>query len=176
MVEYILHNSHATEQAAKHSRKMYVSTPYNRVQAVEEKLKKIFNDEINSDGSILLSYKPEVISKLARFLSGHVTRSATEFEIKNAITRVNTDDYYYDRSDMVKAAGSFAEFAKHYDLDVPHALELELMSKHIKELLSGKSVYLPKYDMSGTAKIGESFQNRYFGRIIYIDRQNQRCF
>ena len=53
---------------------------------------------------------------------------------------------------MVKAAGSFAEFAKHYDLDVPHALELELMSKHIKELLSGKSVYLPKYDMSGTAK------------------------
>lgn len=179
MVEYILHNSHATEQAAKHSRKMYVSTPYNRVQAVEEKLKKIFNDEINSDGSILLSYKPEVISKLARFLSGHVTRSAsigiagetasgkstvtldiietinsfaTEFEIKNAITRVNTDDYYYDRSDMVKAAGSFAEFAKHYDLDVPHALELELMSKHIKELLSGKSVYLPKYDMSGTAK------------------------
>ena len=62
MVEYILHNSHATEQAAKHSRKMYVSTPYNRVQAVEEKLKKIFNDEINSDWSILLSYKPEVIS------------------------------------------------------------------------------------------------------------------
>ena len=53
---------------------------------------------------------------------------------------------------MVKAAGSFAEFAKNYDLDVPQALELELMNKHIKELLDGKSVYLPKYDMSGTAK------------------------
>ena len=52
---------------------------------------------------------------------------------------------------MVKAAGSFAEFAKNYDLDVPQALELELMSKHIKELLSGNSTYLPKYDMSGTA-------------------------
>ena len=64
---------------------------------------------------------------------------------------MNTDDYYYDRSEMVKAAGSFSEFAKNYDLDVPEALELELMSKHIKELLSGKSTYLPKYDMSGTA-------------------------
>ena len=76
---------------------------------------------------------------------------ATEFNIDNAITRVNTDDYYYDRSEMVKAAGSFSEFAKHYDLDVPQALELELMSKHIMELLSGKETYLPKYDMSGTA-------------------------
>ena len=37
---------------------------------------------------------------------------------------------------MVKAAGSFSEFAKNYDLDVPEALELELMSKHIKELFS----------------------------------------
>jgi uridine kinase len=35
---------------------------------------------------------------------------------------------------------------------VPQALELELMSSHIKELLNGKSVFLPKYDMSGTAK------------------------
>ena len=44
---------------------------------------------------------------------------------------------------MVKAAGSFAEFAKHYDLDVPEALELELMKQHIKSLLQGEIVYLP---------------------------------
>lgn len=52
---------------------------------------------------------------------------------------------------MVKQAGSFAEFAKHYDLDVPEALELELMKRHIKSLLFGNKVYLPEYDMSGTA-------------------------
>ncbi len=177
MAEYILQKTKETQNQT--SRKMYVSVPFSRVQAVEEQLKKIFENELNSEGSILVSYKPEILSRLARFLSGHVNRSAsigiagetasgkstitldiidtiksftTEFEIDNAITRVNTDDYYYDRSEMVKAAGSFAEFAKNYDLDVPHALELELMSKHIKELLSGKSVYLPKYDMSGTAK------------------------
>lgn len=176
MVEYILHKS--KEETAIRTHKLYVSTPYNRVQAVEERLKKIFEDEMKSEGSILLSYKPAIISKLAKYLSGHISRPAsigiagetasgkstitldiietiksfaTEFEIEDAITRVNTDDYYYDRSDMVKAAGSFAEFAKNYDLDVPEALELELMSEHIKELLNGKSVLLPKYDMSGTA-------------------------
>lgn len=174
----ILHKSKEIETAIK-TKKMYVSTPFNRLQSIENKLNKIFEEELNSEGSILVSYKPAIISKLAKFLSGYINRSAsiglagetasgkstitldiidtiksfaTEFEIENAITRVNTDDYYYDRSDMVKKAGSFAEFAKNYDLDVPQALELELMNKHIKELLSGKSVYLPKYDMSGTAK------------------------
>lgn len=170
---------HKSQETAFKTKKMYVSVPVNKVQVIEDQLNKIFKDELNAKGSILVSYKPEIISKLAKFLSGHVTRSAsigiagetasgkstitldiidtiksfaTEFEIEDAITRVNTDDYYYDRSEMVKAAGSFAEFAKNYDLDVPQALELELMSKHIKELLSGNSVYLPKYDMSGTAK------------------------
>lgn len=176
MAEYILHKT--KEETTLRTKKMYVSVPYNRVQAVEERLKKIFEDELNTTGSILMSYKPAVLSKLAKYLSGHISRPAsigiagetasgkstitldiidtiksfaTEFDIEDAVTRVNTDDYYYDRSEMVKAAGSFAEFAKHYDLDVPQALELELMSVHIKELLNGKSVYLPKYDMSGTA-------------------------
>ncbi len=177
MVEYILQKT--KKETTLQSKKMYVSMPFNRVQATEERLKKIFEEELKSEGSILISYKPSVISRLAKYLSGHITRPAsigiagetasgkstitldiietiksfaTEFEIENAITRVNTDDYYYDRSEMVKAAGSFAEFAKNYDLDVPQALELELMSVHIKELLNGKSVFLPKYDMSGTAK------------------------
>jgi uridine kinase len=177
MVEYILQKTN--KETSLKTKKMYVSMPCNRVQAVEERLKKIFEEELKSEGSILISYKPSIISKLAKYLSGHIARPAsigiagetasgkstitldiidtiksfaTEFEIENAITRVNTDDYYYDRSEMVKKAGSFAEFAKNYDLDVPQALELELMSSHIKELLNGKSVFLPKYDMSGTAK------------------------
>ena len=167
------------KETSSNKTKMYVSVPINRLQVVENKLEKIFEKELNSKGSILISYKPEIISKLAKYLSGYVCQSASigiagetasgkstitfdiidtiksfsdEFEIKDVITRVNTDDYYYDRSEMVKKAGSFAEFAKHYDLDVPQALELELMCQHIKELLSGKSVMLPKYDMSGTAK------------------------
>ena len=145
---------------------------------IERYLEKVFQTEMKAEGSILVSYNPFVIKKIAGYLSGRIKMPAsigiagetasgkstitmdlidtiesfaTEFNINNAITRVNTDDYYYDRSEMVKAAGSFSEFAKNYDLDVPEALELELMSKHIMELLSGKETYLPKYDMSGTA-------------------------
>ena len=145
---------------------------------IEFKLNKIFSDEINSSNSIFIKVKHSVIHKMALFLSNNITRScsigiagetasgkstitldiintiqafAQEYCIDNAITRINTDDYYYDRSEMVKKAGSFAEFAKHYDLDVPEALELELMKKHIKSLLFGNTVYLPEYDMSGTA-------------------------
>ncbi len=156
----------------------YTTIPNPKFERIEHSLFYIFETEMKSSDSIILDYKPEVISKIAAFLSGKIKRSAsigiagetasgkstitldvietinafaTEYDNENAITRVNTDDYYYDRSDMVKAAGSFAEFAKNYDLDVPQALELELMSKHIKQLLSGKEVYLPKYDMSGTA-------------------------
>lgn len=176
----MLESLHKTKETVNNTtRKMYVSVPVNRVNDIIDSLRKIFEEEQKSRDSILLSYKPSAIYKLADYISGRISRPAsigiagetasgkstitldiidtinsfaTEFELDNIITRVNTDDYYYDRSEMVKAAGSFAEFAKHYDLDVPAALELELMSKHIKELLSGKSVYLPKYDMSGTAK------------------------
>lgn len=175
----MLNSIDKVKETKTRQKRSYVSFPdNNKLSQIEFRLKQIFEEELKSEDSILLSYKPEVISKLARYISGHVTRPASigiagetasgkstitydiidtinsfseENNIENLITRVNTDDYYYDRSEMVKKAGSFANFAKHYDLDVPQALELELMSKHIKELLSGNSVYLPKYDMSGTA-------------------------
>jgi len=148
------------------------------LQKIERQLKQIFADDMNSSDPIFLKFTDKAVHKAALFLSGCTSRPcsigiagetasgkstiafdiidtleafAEEFRIPDLITRINTDDYYYDRSDMVKAAGSFAEFAKHYDLDVPEALELELMKKHIKSLLDGNEVYLPEYDMSGTA-------------------------
>lgn len=154
------------------------TNPISISDSIERYLTNVFENEMAQQGSILVSYNPFVIKKIVGYLSGKIKMPAsigiagetasgkstitmdlidtiesfaTEFNIEDVITRVNTDDYYYDRSEMVKAAGSFAEFAKNYDLDVPQALELELMHKHIKELLSGKSTYLPKYDMSGTA-------------------------
>lgn len=147
-------------------------------QSIEKKLNKIFADEMDSSDSIFKYVSSNAIHKMALFLSGAKGRAcsigiagetasgkstitldiidtieafANEYCIENAITRINTDDYYYDRSEMVKKAGSFAEFAKHYDLDIPEALELELMKEHIRALLNGKTVWLPKYDMSGTA-------------------------
>ena len=131
-------------ETALGSKKMYVSYPINRSENILVRLNKIFEDELKSEGSILISYTQDAILRLAQYISGHITRPASigiagetasgkstitldiidtinsfsnEFELDNIITRVNTDDYYYDRSEMVKAAGSFAEFAKHYDLE-----------------------------------------------------------
>ncbi len=160
---------------------------------IEKRLNQIFFNEMNSNNSIFRKVKSSAIQKMALFLSNNITRScsvgiagetasgkstialdiintiqgfAEEYCIKNAITRINTDDYYYDRSDMVKKAGSFAEFAKHYDLDIPEALELELMKKHIKSLLFGNTVLLPEYDMSGTAIRRDNVKPAYPSKII----------
>lgn len=160
---------------------------------IEKKLNQIFFDEMTSDNSIFRKVKNSAIHKMALFLSNNIKRScsvgiagetasgkstialdiintiqsfAEEYCINNAITRINTDDYYYDRSEMVKKAGSFAEFAKHYDLDVPEALELELMKKHIKSLLFGNTVLLPEYDMSGTAIRRDNVKPAFPSKII----------
>lgn len=163
------------------------------LQMVERKLKKIFMDELNSSDSIFLKVSDNVIHNLALFISGQKQRTcalgiagetasgkstitmdiidtieefALEYGIDNPITRINTDDYYYDRSEMVKKAGSFSEFAKHYDLDIPEALELSLMKEHIHQLRQGKTVYLPKYDMSGTAIRIDNVQKAEPSKII----------
>lgn len=190
----MLNSIDKVKETKSRQKRSYVSFPdNNKLSQIEYRLKQIFEEELKSEDSILISYKPEVISKLARYISGHVTRPASigiagetasgkstitydiidtinsyseQNNVENLITRVNTDDYYYDRSDMVKEAGSFANFAKHYDLDVPQALELELMNKHIKELLAGNSVYLPKYDMSGTAKRYDNYTLAEPSKII----------
>ncbi len=170
-----------------------ISKPTTLCDEIERYLQRVFEKEMSAEGSILVSYSPFVIKKIAAYLSGRIKMPASigiagetasgkstitmdlidtiesfasEFNIPDVITRVNTDDYYYDRSDMVKAAGSFSEFAKNYDLDVPQALELELMHKHIKELLAGKETYLPKYDMSGTAKRFDNYTLAKPSKII----------
>ena len=150
----------------------------NRFFEVQAQLLDLFENELNRENSILYSYSRQIISKIAIFIcssaktaasvgiagetaSGKSTITYDIIDILNEyaelkglaglVTRINTDDYYYDRSMEVKAAGSFAAFAQNYDLDCPEALELDLMKSHIKALREGKEVYLPKYDMSGTA-------------------------
>lgn len=165
----------------------HVSNPIkeSRFQSLEKALTDLFLKELNSSESIFIHISPDIIKKTAIFISGMAFRPAAigicgetasgkstivldsieiiknfaeELLIENIITRINTDDYYYDRSKEVINAGSFAEFAKNYDLDTPNAIELSLMKQHIKMLLNRQEVFLPKYDMSGTAKRYENHQ------------------
>lgn len=171
----------AAEVSIEKNRKNWTSNPIHesRFSKLEKALNDLFLKELNSSNSIFIHLAPNVVKKMAMFLSGMTFRPAAigicgetacgkstivldslevienfteEFLLDNLITRINTDDYYYDRSEEVKKAGSFAEFVKNYDLDIPDAIELSLMKKHIQMLLTKQEVFLPKYDMSGTAK------------------------
>lgn len=157
------------------------------------KLRAIFMDEMMRNNSVIVDIKKDTIIKLAKFLTAHTRKPCTigitgetasgkstitediissindfarRMNIKDPITRLNTDDYYYDRSEMVKAAGGFDNFVKNYDLDVPEAIELELMKSHINSLVNLKRTYLPKYDMSGTAKRYDNYRLAKPARII----------
>lgn len=147
----------------------------SRFQKFEKALSELFLNELNSADSIFIEIAPHVVKKIAMFLSGMTFRPAAigicgetasgkstivqdticvieSFLQNDAVTRINTDDYYYDRSVEVKKAGTFDEFVKNYDLDIPEAIELSLMKEHVQKLLNKEEVFLPKYDMSGTAK------------------------
>lgn len=175
-----------------------VSNPIHqsRFQKLEKALNDLFLLELNSPASIFVKISPNVVKKAAMFLSGMNFRPASigicgetasgkstivmdaieiveeftkEFLNSNVITRINTDDYYYDRSEDVINAGSFAQFAKTYDFDTPHAIELSLMKEHVQRLLRRKPVYLPKYDMSGTAKRYDNHTKALPSRVVIAE-------
>ncbi len=94
------------------------------------------------------SGKTTIANELIKALQGYASKE----RIENFITKINMDNYYYDRSEEVKKAGSFDKFVENYDLDSPSAFELDLFAKHLAQLKNGEEVLLPEYDMSGTAK------------------------
>ena len=57
MADYILQKT--KEETALRRKKMYVSMPYNRVQAVEERLKRIFDDKEFIMGMLVFAYDDE---------------------------------------------------------------------------------------------------------------------
>ena len=106
-------------------------------------------------GSVTIGLAGETASGKSTITNSLITafkKYEQNLGLSDFITKVNIDDYYYDRSEMVKAAGSFDKFVENYDLDSPSAFELTLLANHLALLKAGRSVYLPKYDMSGTAK------------------------
>jgi len=148
------------------------------VKEVENRLLKMFEEDKKLVNPVFLFVHNMAISKLAYFLALNIKRPVAlgiagtsasgkstfvfdiieaiteyqeKFNLNPVITRVNTDDYYYDRSEGVKAAGGISNFAKNYDFDIPEAFELSLLKNHIEQLVLGNNVWLPKYNMDGSA-------------------------
>lgn len=167
-----------------------------KFHSIETQLHNLFTEYAKQDDPVFLSIRAGLIQKIAYFLCGASSRPISigvagasasgkstiafdmigcidNFEKKhkfeNIITRVNTDDYYYDRSAEVIAAGGFDNFVKNYDLDSPDALELDLLCHHIENLKKGKDVWLPKYDMAGTAKRYDNHTVAHPGKVIITE-------
>ena len=148
-----------------------------KIKSIEDKLNKIFIEDEKLDSPVFLFISDNIIHKIAYYLAGYVKRpvalgvagatasgkstfvydvieSVIDFQkkigIKPSITRINADDYYFDRSENVKKAGGFQQFAKTYDFDVPESIDLALLKLHIENMLLCNCVKLPKYMMDGT--------------------------
>ncbi|MDD3593156.1 MAG: hypothetical protein PHX18_00840 [Candidatus Gastranaerophilales bacterium] len=145
----------------------------------ERNIRKFLEWNFNQEIPVIVEFRQGALEKLIKAFAGETLKQTTigiagetasgkttitneiingldEFarqnKYKNFITKINIDNYYYDRSEMVKAAGSFDRFVENYDLDCPEAFELDLLAAHLNFLKQGLAVYLPEYDMSGTAK------------------------
>jgi len=57
----------------------------------------------------------------------------------NIIT-ISLDNYYKDRKQLIKEQG------KNLNFEIPEALDLDLLKKHIKALITGEKVKLPKFN------------------------------
>ena len=163
------------------------------IKSIENKLNKIFHEDKKLETPVFLFIKEDVISKLAYFLAGYIKRPAAigvagatasgkssfafdliesivNFQKKSnlyeLVTRINADDYYFDRSDKVKEAGGIDNFAKCYDFDVPEAIDIKLLKRHIEQLLLGNSVKLPKYMMDGTCIRYDDYSKAYPRPVI----------
>lgn len=77
---------------------------------------------------------------------------------------LNVDNYYYDLAKQPR------DLRGDYDYETPQAIELDLVSRHLADLLDGKSVEVPFYDFKAGKRSGISKVMRIGDRdIILID-------
>jgi len=148
------------------------------LELVESRILSFLQEDRKLKQPVILSINAKTISKLTYFLGGLSKRAVAigvagetasgkssfvydivdsvnsihaGMSITEKITKINADNYYYDRSKEVKAAGGIAKFVENYDLDAPSAVDLELLKTHIEKLICGNDAMTPQYFMDGTA-------------------------
>ena len=148
------------------------------LEHVENRILNFLHEDKELEQPVILSISSRAIIKLTYFLGGLSKRpvaigvagetasgkSSFVYDMVDSInsvharmgkeeniTKVNADNYYYDRSKEVKAAGGIAKFVENYDLDAPSAVDLALLKTHIEKLICGHDTMTPEYFLDGTA-------------------------
>ncbi len=115
-----------------------------------------YSQDINAVEGSILANRSEI--KLVIFAgpssSGKTTttnkiaRRLTEKGV--SFVELNLDNYYYDLEFHPK--DEFGDF----DFETPRALEMELINRHIRDLLDGKEIQMPYYDFKTGKRIPET--------------------
>ena len=80
------------------------------------------------------------------------------------LVELNVDHYFFDLE--MHPVDEFGD----YDFETPQALDLPLINQHIKQLLAGEEVLIPKYDFaSGTRSLNQTPMKIKSTDVILID-------
>jgi len=110
-----------------------------------------YSQDINAVESAILGNRAEIkLVIIAGPSSSGKTTTTNKIALRLAekgltFVELNLDNYYFDLELHPKD-----EFGD-YDFETPHALEIELINRHLKDLLDGKEIQMPFYDF----KIGK---------------------
>ncbi|QBR84186.1 adenylyl-sulfate kinase [Legionella israelensis] len=65
------------------------------------------------------------------------------------------DDYYKQRPVSIKSKEEISEYQKNTNFDAPHAMDMDLLQEHIKQLAQNKSIKKPLYSFIESDRLGE---------------------
>jgi uridine kinase len=105
-----------------------------------------YSQDINAVESAILGNRAEIkLVIIAGPSSSGKTTTTNKIALRLAekgltFVELNLDNYYFDLEMHPKD-----EFGD-YDFETPHALEIELINRHLKDLLAGKEIQMPFYD------------------------------
>lgn len=108
--------------------------------------------------------KPILICVAGGSASGKTTlvnEIAAAFQGKDIVI-LKHDDYYRDQSHLT------LEERKQTNYDHPSSLENELLIRHLKDLLNGKSIDKPVYDFVAQTRSAET-EKIYPGKVVILD-------
>jgi uridine kinase len=105
-----------------------------------------YSQDINAVESAILGNRSEIkLVIIAGPSSSGKTTTTNKIALRLAekgltFVELNLDNYYFDL--QLHPKDEFGD----YDFETPHALEIELINRHLKDLLDGKEIQMPFYD------------------------------
>lgn len=145
-------------------------TENNEVEKLVRLSEDFYKSEINTAASELEKRLPQVkfVIIAGPSASGKTTTTKKIGEILKekgiSIIPFSVDNYFFDLSEHPK------DTLGDYDFETPQALDLELINKHLKELLEGKKIRIPYYDFKKGRREGYSKELKLKkGQLLLID-------